>query len=79
MNDMMRFSGGPLDGFLYPAPEWPPPEEIDAATVRLAAYHSQRTMPKDGYYKRVSFSPLPDEIRDKPNIFRGAQYEWVPA
>lgn len=77
--DAMRFAGGPLDGLTYPAPEWPPPEEIDFNTVCAAAGYVEREVAEEGIYKRVSYSQLPDEIRDKPHIFRGGQYEWVPA
>ena len=78
MKDMMRFSGGPLDAMLYPAPRWPPPEEISAEEVELACAYLNKE-PQVGTYKRVSYSALPDEVRDKPNVFRGGQYEWAPS
>lgn len=77
--DAMRFTGGPLDGLVYPAPAWPPPEEVGFALVLLAAGNVGRDVPEEGTYKRISYSDLPDEIRDKPHIFRGGQYEWVLA
>jgi hypothetical protein len=75
----MRFAGGPLDGLVYPAPVWPPPEEITWEQVVLACAHLVREPGIEGVYKRISYSQLPDEVRDKPHVFRGGQYEWVPA
>ncbi|HET7110226.1 MAG TPA: hypothetical protein VFI41_05100 [Gemmatimonadales bacterium] len=75
--DAMRFAGGPLDGLVYPAPEWPPPEEIDFNLVLLACAHLGREVAEEGHYKRVSYSPLPDSVRESPHLFRGGQYEWV--
>lgn len=77
--DAMRFSGGPLDGMLYPAPTWPPPEEIGWADVQLACAHLERDPGAEGVYKRISYSQLPDDVREMDHIFRGGQYEWVPS
>jgi hypothetical protein len=78
-DDAMRFSGGPLDGLLYPAPEWPPPEEIGWSDVVVACIHIDKPWGDEGHYKRISYSQLPDAVREMSHVFRGGQYEWVPA
>jgi hypothetical protein len=54
-NDMLR-----IDGEMYPAPSWPPPE-----TVKVG----------DRTYVLVSYSQITDEqITSMDRVFRGAEY-----
>lgn len=88
-HDMLRFSGGIADEHIagWDGP-WPPPERWGVAVGHESGYVSifsdaiaeaqleeVKSVAKVQFYKLVTASQLPSEVRDHPNVARGARYE----
>ena len=76
--DAINFVGGPLDGFTFPAPEWPPREEYPWEQVEQAGRYHQRDLSIEGHYVLQSYSQKPESYPDDVNVFRGGRYTWEP-